>query len=216
LHIAYIPQELGQLALWEGDWEEASRSLKQSLALADEMGHPESQYITQMCLAELDVLLGRPEEAIQRLEPLAAEENVRPGLLPPLAWAHLCIDDDRHLQQAEGIAERAASRGRKQPGYLADALWVQGMVLIRQGRDEEATSVLAEGLALARSMPFPYMEARVLEQMGILQQQRADPEQAQARLEEALAIFQRLGAKKDVERTEQALAALDRTTDTAS
>jgi hypothetical protein len=38
--------------------------------------------------------------------------------------------------------------------------------------------------------------------------QKGEPQQARSRMEEALALFQRLGAGKDVERTEQALAAL--------
>jgi Tfp pilus assembly protein PilF len=86
---------------------------------------------------------------------------------------------------------------------LADALWVQGMVLIRQRRNQEAQGVLSEGLERACSMPYPYMEARILEQMGLLETQRDQPELARARLEEALAIFRRLGAKKDVERLER-------------
>jgi tetratricopeptide (TPR) repeat protein len=56
----------------------------------------------------------------------------------------------------------------------------------RLGRFEEAAVVLEEGLALARSLPNPYAEARLLEQRG--------------ERDEALAIFQRLGATADVER----------------
>ncbi len=70
---------------------------------------------------------------------------------------------------------------------LVDALRVQGMVSVRQERWEAAERAFEEGLSLARSTPFPYAEARMPEQMG--------------RLEEALAIFQRLGAQKDIERT---------------
>lgn len=54
-------------------------------------------------------------------------------------------------------------------------------------------------------MPCPHGEARVLVQMGVLQMQRGEPEQARERLEEALAIFRRLGAKKDIEQTEAVL-----------
>lgn len=63
------------------------------------------------------------------------------------------------------------------------------MVLQRQGREDEAHTVLTEGLGLARALPYPYAEARVLEEMG--------------RAEEALAIFRRLGATKDAGRLEQ-------------
>jgi hypothetical protein len=51
---------------------------------------------------------------------------------------------------------------------------------------EDAQTVLEEGLGLARSQPYPYAEARILEQMG--------------KPSEALAIFTHLGAQKDIER----------------
>jgi tetratricopeptide (TPR) repeat protein len=149
------------------------------------------------------MLEGRPEVAIKNLEPLVAQEDANPWLLQQLAWAYLRVDEEKHIQQAAGLAGRAVSWAQKRPGLLADALWVQGMVLIRQRRNQEAQGVLSEGLERACSMPYPYMEARILEQMGLLEKQRDQPELARARLEEALAIFRRLGAKKDVERLER-------------
>jgi tetratricopeptide (TPR) repeat protein len=215
-HGGSLPWMIGLLALREGDWDEARRSLQSSLAASEEAGDRQAREVTQTYLAELDVLEGRPEEAVKRLEPLIAEEHLwRAWILPRLAWAYLCLPDEKHLQQAAETAERAVARGRELPGFLADALWINGMVLIRQGRHDKAQQVLSEGLALARSMPFPYMEARILEQLGILQTQRGEPEQAQTRWEESLAIFQRLGAKKDVERLESERAALGRSADPA-
>jgi hypothetical protein len=57
-------------------------------------------------------------------------------------------------------------------------------------------------------MPYPYAEARLLEEESRLHQQLGESEPARQQLEEALAIFQRLGALKDVERTEHVLARL--------
>jgi tetratricopeptide (TPR) repeat protein len=198
--------DLGQLALREGDWEEASHSLVESVAAAEETGYRQMREIAQAYLAELDVLDGRPEEAIKRLEPLVKGDGAEHGsLLPLLAWAHLCIDDAKHIQQAAEVAERAVIRVRREPCFLAEALWIKGMVLIRQGRYEGAERVLREGLALARSMPFPYAEARILVQMADVHKQRGEQEQAREQLEEALTIFRRLGARKDIERTEEML-----------
>jgi hypothetical protein len=50
------------------------------------------------------------------------------------------------------------------------------------------------------------MEARILVQLSRVHARREEPEEAQAWLEEALAIFQRLGARKDIESTERVLA----------
>ncbi len=92
----------------------------------------------------------------------------------------------------------AVKRAREQGEMiaLADALRVEGMVLTAQGQQEAAGKVLTEALHMARTLPYPYAEARILEGLG--------------RLEEALTIFQRLGAQKDIERTTEALVELSR------
>jgi tetratricopeptide (TPR) repeat protein len=82
------------------------------------------------------------------------------------------------------------------------------MILARLGRVEQAAAALDEGLALAPALPYPYGEARLLAVYGRLNAQAGQPEQARDHLAAALAIFRRLGARKDVERTEQALATL--------
>jgi hypothetical protein len=55
-------------------------------------------------------------------------------------------------------------------------------------------------------MPYPYAEARLLHLSGRLQAQVGKPEAAQQQLMAALAIFQRLGARKAIEQVEQDLA----------
>src|SRR5436190_8651503 len=57
-------------------------------------------------------------------------------------------------------------------------------------------------------MPYPYAAARLLHVYGEMHAQKRELEPARERLEAALAIFRRLGARKDVERVEQALATL--------
>src|SRR5205085_8521486 len=106
-----------------------------------------------------------------------------------------------------GQAVRRA-RGEGYGFALVEAQRVQATVAIRQGRWEEAEHVLEEGLALTRSMPNPYAEGRLLHVYGAMYAQKGEPEPAWERLEAALAIFRRLGARKDAERVEQALAML--------
>jgi hypothetical protein len=91
---------------------------------------------------------------------------------------------------------------------LVDALRVQALVLLRQEQLPNAEQALLEGLHLARSMPYPYGEARLLQVYGQLLAQGSDLEPARDCLEAALTIFRRLGARNDVERAEQLLATL--------
>jgi hypothetical protein len=91
-----------------------------------------------------------------------------------------------------------------------NALRVQAMVRICQAHWDEAEQALEEGLALAHSMPYPHGQARLLQVSGEMHVKRGEPQPARERLEAALAIFRRLGARKDIERLEQMLAGLPR------
>ncbi len=132
------------------------------------------------------------------------------GLLPILAWAYLASGD---LERAQETARQAVRRGREQQHRIAlvDALRVQAMVALRHGRWTEAEHALEEGHMLARTMPYPYAEARLLQVDGELRRQKGDSVAAREHLEAARTIFQRLGARKDVERVEQDLAPVKRT-----
>ena len=113
------------------------------------------------------------------------------------------------MEAASEVVARAIRQAQAQNARrsLADALWVQARVALRQERWAEARHAPEEALALARSMPYPYGEARLLHVYGAMHAQKGEQEPARQRLEAAVAIFQRLGACKDAERTERALTA---------
>jgi tetratricopeptide (TPR) repeat protein len=85
---------------------------------------------------------------------------------------------------------------------------VEALVLLAQGRWEEAEQAIDEGLTLTRRMPYPHGEGRLLEVYGRLHLARGDAAAASGRFAAALAIFRRLGARPDVQRTEGLLATL--------
>jgi tetratricopeptide (TPR) repeat protein len=111
---------------------------------------------------------------------------------------------------AAAVAGRAVTRARAEHDRLSlvDALRVQALVATREEHWAEAACALEEGLALARSLPYPYAEAHLLYAHAEMHTQKGERDAARERLEAALAIFRRLGARKDAERTEQALAML--------
>lgn len=189
---AYAPGILGELLLCSGEWKEAETRLKRALGIAERTKDRQVLEYANVALAQLDVLRGEAVRAIARLEPMGQEEGgLHVRIQTTLAWAYL---EESQVERAAELADRAVGRARQTDEVLAlvDALRVFGMVLSTQGRREAADDAFEEGLHIARSLPHPYAEARILVQMD--------------RLEEAHAIFQRLGAMKDVERTEQALA----------
>jgi tetratricopeptide (TPR) repeat protein len=169
----------------------------------------------QCALAELDLREERPEAALARLEPLLAEPDVDRGLLLPLlGWTRLEMGNveqaEREVTEAVEAAIQHSRRLR-----LVEALRAEGMVRTRQEQWEVARGRFEDAVSLAHSMPYPHAEARILYEYGLLHVRKAEPERARERLAEALVIFRRLGARKDVERTEQESAALDRSADLA-
>jgi tetratricopeptide (TPR) repeat protein len=204
----YALQHLGWLHLAEGEWDAASQVLEECVNLVDRDGDLQALRFTHMLLAELDLLEGRPDAAHSRLIPLldrpGLEEQDVTWMLSYLAWAHLGLGD---LAEADREVQRSITRSRRQHHQMAlvDALRVQAMVAIHRQHWDAAQSALVEGLALARRMPYPYAEGRLQHVYGGLCRDRGDGEAARERLEGALAIFQQLGARKDIERIEHEL-----------
>jgi tetratricopeptide (TPR) repeat protein len=206
---------LGLICHGEGRWEEAWPYLEKGLAEAIRQGytmHYSSLHYLPCVLATCELLEGRPERARARLAPLldaadpGAEESVA-LFLPPLGWAQLELGEV--AAAAETIARALAqARTANDRLSLVDALRVQSLVAMRQGLWDEAMQALDEGVALARSMPYPYAEARLLHVYGAMHLQKGEPEPARERLEAALTVFRRLGARREVERVEQAIAGL--------
>jgi len=131
--------------------------------------------------AELEILEGRPEAAHARLIPLLDRPGLQEGdvtaLLPVLAWAQL------ELGQADEAAETVAEalrRGRPEEMrlVLVEALRVQALVALRQEQWHEAALSLDEGLALARSMSYPYAHARLLRLSADLHRARGERDRA--------------------------------------
>ncbi len=209
---AAAPLEAGRLLLAEGEWEQAAGYLEQCSARARNTGNVLTERVAQGCLAELDLLQGRPDAALARLLPLLDRDGMEEWLvtspvLPMMAWAYLELG---HAEQAartvaEALRRQRAGQCRR---ALVDTLRVQALVALRQGTVQTAADALEEGLALAHAMAYPHGEGRLLAVYGRLQLARGDVNSARERLQAALAIFRRLGARKDLEQTELLLAAL--------
>jgi tetratricopeptide (TPR) repeat protein len=165
----------------------------------------------QVCLAERDLLAGRHDDALGRLGPLLEVPEDAEGidatpLLPLLAWAHLQAGDSRHAQE---VAAEALDRCHREHHQLAllDALRVGALLAIRQARWEEAAAALDEALALARLMPYPYAEAKVLYVYGQLHAARGERELAQDTYRAGLEILHRLGEHLYAQQIERACLA---------
>jgi uncharacterized protein HemY len=79
---------------------------------------------------------------------------------------------------------------------------------MRQAHWAEAAAALEEGIALARSMPYPYAVALLLHLYGDLHIEKGEPELARERLQMALLLFRQLGARRDIRQARLALESL--------
>jgi tetratricopeptide (TPR) repeat protein len=120
--------------------------------------------------------------------------------------AEAYLDSGDALRAAE-LADRAVDEAATMNNRvdMVGALRVRGAALAGQGRGEEGTAVLEKALSLARSMPYPYAEGKVLREQGMLHLHEGAEGQARERFSAALEVFRRLGADKDAGRTLQAL-----------
>lgn len=208
----YALFELGWLQLAEGAWQDARKSLEACIAAVGPSGNLQPLRFAGGLLAELDILEGHPIAALDRLAPLLD----RPGLheldvtllLPRLAWGHLEMDD-RDL--ARTTITQAVERARRQHHYLAlaHALHIQGIIMAREGRREDAEFAFTEAVTLCRDMPYPLAEARALYEHGLLHMHTEKQTHARTFLLDALTVFQRLGARRFAEDTARALVEID-------
>lgn len=204
---ALVPYHRAELALRRSRWDEATDHLRLALERATASNRLADE-LAETLWAELELLQGTPGEAQQRLMSLLDRpEPNSPAILPLLAWSSLELGAARRGLELAQEAERTI-RERQMLLYLPEALRIQGMALARLGRIEEARSALSEGLERARGMPLPYTEARILTELGLLACREGQNRQSTELLDDALAIFRRLGAAKDAERATELLADL--------
>ena len=206
---------LASALVLDGAWQQARAYLEGSLEAARSLRIVRVERVALTHLARLDLLDGRPQDAVTRLHPVTADRPAPAAedltwdtpveLLSVLAEAHLELSD---LDRARAYAVSAVDHARRMGVWLEliRALEVHGMVLARDGHHDLARVAYQEGLDRARAMPFPYGQARLLHAYGLLDRQRQDHAAAHAKFVQALAILERLGADKDAGRLRRAIA----------
>jgi tetratricopeptide (TPR) repeat protein/transcriptional regulator with XRE-family HTH domain len=206
---ADVLRRLGMIRAAVGEWEKALPCLEESIILAEQVPYPEAVRTGQGILAEQELLRGEPGAALARLEPLVdrsyPEELGTVRLLPYLSWAYLELEDADHAEEVvlEGI-ERARAQGHKLA--LVELLKVGGMVLASQRRWDEAERAFEEAVSVARSVRYPYAEARALYEWGLMHVGKSDPKQGRHQLEKAAEIFRELDSRPYSELAQKALA----------
>ena len=91
---------------------------------------------------------------------------------------------------------------------LVELLRMRGMVSAWRLRWDEAERAFEEAVSVARSVRYPYAEARSLYEWGLMHAGKADLKQGLDRLEAAAEIFRGLGSRPYCDLTQKAMADL--------
>jgi tetratricopeptide (TPR) repeat protein len=133
------------------------------------------------------------------------------GGLALLAEAYLLMGEEyRAVEIVDEIMDQDLVSVPSVNTALADmlALRITGMVRGQQGRWKEARQAFEDAISLGKTMSASWFVGWALYDYGLMGIRLGDLQQARDRLQEALAIFRRLGARAYARRTEQTLAKL--------
>jgi ATP/maltotriose-dependent transcriptional regulator MalT len=155
---------LAPTLLWQGAWQQARAYLEGCLQAARSVRIVLIERAALAYLAELDLLEGRPQDALTWLHPVTvghpapATEDLTWGyavqLLSVLAAAHLESGD---ADRARASAGRAVAEARRTGAWVQGvrALEVQGRTHVRDGHHDLARAPYEEGLRRCDGMPYP-------------------------------------------------------------
>ncbi|MGE5274679.1 MAG: AAA family ATPase [Verrucomicrobiota bacterium] len=172
---------------------------------------PIVEMIWNRCLGLAELAAGEDEAADRHLSAAMAELE-RVDFREPAVWR---VDGDAieaavaagDLPRADALTarlERRAARSRI-PWSLAVAARCRGLLLAARGELAEAADALDRALAAHDDCPAPFDRARTLLVSGQISRRLKQKRRARRALEEALAIFRRLGAETWADRADAEL-----------
>lgn len=195
-----------------GRAEQARQAAEQGQRLAEETGSGFGRMVAASAIGFLELSRGNPTAAHEHLAPLAEQLEaagvVEPGAVRFTADLIEALVSLRQLGDAELLLGRLEKRARKL--HRASALAAAGRCrgLLHAARDElpQAIVVFEQALAEHERTQTPFERARTLLELGATQRRAKQKRAARTSLDQALAIFEEVGAALWVERTRAELA----------
>ncbi len=208
LYSQYCMVEIAEFRLDEGRVDDVRVLAEEALVATGSTGDVGYREASLTLLARLDLLEGRPEQAIGRIWPLQSDlefaTGMVTGILPTLATAQL---DLGYLDAAQATVDDAIRMAIRSEHRLveAEARIVRGKLMSCREQWLAAERDLLAAADMAAAMPYPHLHARALYERGLMHGAKGESRPAREDLEEALGIFKRLEARPFVERVSCAL-----------
>jgi DNA-binding NarL/FixJ family response regulator len=183
-----------------GRVDEALVSGSRALELARETSGVPAWIFATWALGHLALARGDARDAVASLRPLVEhhrrERIEEPGALPFLPDAIEAHVECGHLDEAHQMLdsyESAARRLQRRRG-IAAARRLRGLLAAASGDVESALTELNAAVELYSTDDTPFERARSLLALGVVQRRTKRRKEARGTLDEALAVFERVGA----------------------
>ncbi len=187
-------------SLVEGHPEHAREAMRRAVALVPTTGG-EGGLLASSAAGHLELALGNPEQATAVLEPLA-ERVIREGIAEPNA-VRFVVDQVEALIEL-GRRDEAAdlldwyegnARRLERASALANCARCRGLLAAQAGDLDAALAAYQEALEWHAKVELPLDRGRTLLALGAAQRRAKRRREARETLEEALAVFERIGSE---------------------
>jgi tetratricopeptide (TPR) repeat protein len=200
---------LGFLHFRLGEWDKANEVLQEALSAQEGSHNPAGVNGCSFALGSLNLEQGNFPEAEKLL--LRSLEICRKGgnvlfelwVLPVLAELYLKMGKPDKAAEYVDRGFELMKPDRNWYGLPAPIYLAKGMLATAQKDWGTATESFDKAIQINRQYQLPWDEAKTLYERGLMylaRGRKADREKAHEDLDEALAIFQKVGAKKDAEK----------------
>jgi DNA-binding CsgD family transcriptional regulator len=180
--------------------EQARVSAQQALDGAQAMSDREWEILTRGVAGRLELVLGNVDAALHDVRELPGQ-LLAAGYKDPTAplWADAieALIAGGELEAARGYLERydEIARRASSPWAIAGAARCRGLLATAEGDLEGGSAALEQALNELDGMPYPLERGRTLLCLGAVRRQAQQKRGARTALEQALAIFEELGAR---------------------
>jgi len=196
-------QGLAQAQL--GRPEQAREAVRLALQLIPEQGG-QVALVASSAVGHLELALGAPERAVISLEPVLdfvrRESIVEPGAIPFVVDQIEALIELGRLDDAREQLDWHETNARRlqRMSALASSARCRGLLAAADGRLEDALAAYMEALEWHAKVDLPLNHGRTLLALGVAQRRFKQRRDARVTLEEALAVFERIGATLWAER----------------
>ena len=181
-------------------WPRPARTRRKGCADACGTRTSSTPAATGRCWGSSSSPLSNPAAALERLGPVLAflDEmgSPEPGIIPCLPDAIEALVSLGRLEEAEALLDRLERQGRSldRPWATATAGRGRGLLDAARGDLPAARSALERALVAHERVPQPFELARTLLVQGEVERRAKQKRAARSALEQALGLFQTLGA----------------------